>query len=171
MPGVKSEFVLRTDLLTVPASIAEPRLRIAGLAWLDMVLELFSQEVLSVVYLRWSRPFDGKEPFLELELDSSKNFRTKKLLALPDAPSTTVHRRKRFDDAVAKLMARTSPEDLWAAVANQRLARIGALEIVQAWGAKSRGSSLKDYYPRFDDSREFLFYLMDAFKTPMHPWL
>ncbi|WP_060064573.1 hypothetical protein [Burkholderia ubonensis] len=168
---VKSEFVLRNELLTVPESIAEPRLRAAGLAWLDMALELFSQEVLSGVSLSWRRPLDGSETLLVLVLDSSKNYQTKELMARPNAPPTVLRRRERFDEAVAKLMTRTSPEDLWAALANQSLAHIGAWDFTQAWSSKTSDTALRDLYPSFSDSREFLFYRLQALKTPSHPWL
>lgn len=171
MALVKREFELRKDLMSVPLSIAEPRLRTAGLAWLDMVLKLFSQEVLSEVRLDWYRPASGAAPRLVLTLDSSKNFRTRPLAVLPDAPPMRYQRRERFDEAVTKLMAETTPDDLWAALANQRLAQVGAWEITYAWAGKEGESGLKDAYPRFMTSNEFLFYLLPYLKVTSHPWL
>jgi hypothetical protein len=165
---VKSEFEMRGELLVVPASIDEPRLCAAGLAWLDMALELFSQEVFSELELRWYRPIAGTAPVLQLTLDSSKNFRTKKLQDSPDAPPAQFKRRERFDAAVAKMFTRTTPEDLWAALANQRLACLHSHDFLQAWESAGSGENC---YPRFTDSKQFLFYLMQYFKIPAHPWL
>ena len=64
---IKSEFTLRGELLTVPTSFDEPRLRAAAYAWLDMALELFAQEVFSALQMRWWRPLDGSAPVLLLD--------------------------------------------------------------------------------------------------------
>jgi len=166
---IKSEFVLH-GALTVPASFAEPRLRAAGYAWLDMALELFAQEVYSELELRWWRPLNGSNPVLILSLDSAKNFRTRKLQGYVDAPPEQLRRRERFDAAVATLMARTTPEDLWAALATQRLARITAADFIHAW-AQALGAEAAHSYPRFPDSMHFLFHLMQESGVTGHPWL
>lgn len=164
---IKSEFTLRGELLTVPASFDEPRLRAAAYAWLDMALELFAQEVYSALQMRWWRPLDGSAPVLLLELDSAKNFRTKKLQAYPDAPPEKYKRRERFDAAVAKLMSRTTAEDLWAALANQKLACIQSLDFVKAW-ERAVGEKEAHSYPRFADSGQFLSHLVGS--AYAHPW-
>lgn len=171
MPLVKNKFELRRDLLVVPPSIAEPRLRDAGLAWLDMARELFSQEVFSRLTLDWTRP-DDSAPMLVLALDSAKNWKTRPLMELPDAPPEIHERRQRFDAAVKKLMTRTTPEDLWAALANQRLANFGAWEFIEAWRVRVGDDEVANKtYPRFMDSQELLFHWLQHEGKATHPWL
>jgi hypothetical protein len=167
---VKVQIALQPARLVVPSSLAEPRLREAGLAWLDMALELFEQEVFSLVKLDWWRTMDGTENQLLLSLDSSKNFRTRQLQDMTGAPPEVFKRRERFDDAVKKLLSRAQPEDLWAALVNQSLFTVDCWYIQEAWGHKTVGTSLERTYPRFSDSREFLFHLMQVRKLPPHPW-
>lgn len=168
---VKSEFTLRNDLLVVPTDLREPRVREAGLAWLAMALDLASQEVFSDLTLRWRRNLAGTENTLVLEFDSSKNYTTKSLMAIPDAPPTIYRRRERFDAAVAKLMTQTTPENLWAALAGQRLAQICAWDLQEAWCKKTGERSTLKTYPRFTDERDFLNNLMEVFDEEIHPWL
>lgn len=170
MAVVESKFELNPNLLTVPVGFVEPRLRQAGLAWLDMALELFNSEMFSILELTWHRP-TNKVPVLTIKLDSSKNWRTKSLLEFPDAPPLIYKRRERLDAALAKLMARTTPEDLWAAVANQDLACISAYKFVQAWEANVGTEAAKVSYPRFNEAEEFLFHLAKARGISDHPWL
>lgn len=170
MPGVKSEFELNPSLLNVPAGFHEPRLRAAGMAWLEMAVALFNDEVYSRLELSWFRP-TGKAPKLIISLDSSKNFRTKAMQANPDAPREIYKRRERLDAALEKLMERTTPEDLWAALANQRLSSICAWEFLKAWSHSVGPDAAKESYPRFDSAEEFLFNLMAAMDTHTHPWL
>jgi hypothetical protein len=168
---VKTKLALNPALLVVPTSIAEPRLREAGLAWIDMALELFAQEVFSAVKLDWWRKIDGSENHLLVSLDSSKNFRTKGFGEQAGAPADVGQRRERLDSGVAKLIVRTTPQDLWAALVNHHLASVDAQYLGDAWRQKTRGTSLEDTYPAFTDSREFLFYLTQARGIPTHPWI
>lgn len=170
MAVVESKFELNPNLLTVPVGFNEPRLRQAGLAWLDMAVELFNGEMFSVLELSWHRP-TNKVPVLTIKLDSSKNFRTKPLLDMPDAPALIYKRRERLDAALKKLMARTTPEDLWAAVANQTLACISAYTFIRAWTASVGPEAAKTSYPRIGNAEEFLFHIMKAWDIPSHPWL
>lgn len=170
MPCVKSEFELNPNLLTVPVGFHEPRLRAAGMAWLDMALELFSEEVFSQLELTWFRPTETV-PKLVISLDSSKNVRTKQMLLSAGAPQEIYKRRERLDAALKKLMARTTPEDLWAALANQRLANIGAWEFLKAWELVVGPEAAKTSYPRITSSEEFLFHLKTHLNLHTHPWL
>ena len=170
MPAVKSEFELNPSLLTVPVGFHEPHLRQAGLAWLDMAVELFNQEVFSVLELSWRRP-TNKVPVLTISLDSSMNFRTKPLQDRPDAPPVCYKRRERLDAAVKKVLTRTTPEDLWAALANQSLATLSVYTFIRAWEASVGTEVSKDTYPRFSNSEEFLFHIAKVSDTPAHPWL
>lgn len=170
MAVVESKFELNPNLLTVPVGFAEPRLREAGLAWLDMAVELFRDEVFSILELTWHRP-TNKVPVLTIKLDSSKNFRTKPLLDLPDAPALIYKRRERLDAAVKKLMARTTPEDLWAALANQTLSCISAYTFIRAWEASVGTEAAKASYPRIGSAEELLFHITKAWDIPGHPWL
>lgn len=170
MPNVKSEFELNPHLLTVPVGFHEPRLRTAGMAWLEMAVALFNDEVFSQLELSWVRPTD-KVPKLVISLDSSKNFRTKAMLDCPGAPALIYRRRERLDAALKTLMERTTPEDLWAALANQRLANIGAWEFLQAWTQVVGPDVAKTAYPRLGSAEEFLFHLLSSMKKDTHPWL
>jgi hypothetical protein len=170
MPGVKTEFELNPDLLTVPVGFHEPRLRTAGLAWLDMAVALFNDEVFSHLELTWFRPTDTV-PKLVISLDSSKNFRTKAMLKCPDAPALIYNRRARLNIALEKLMSRTTPEDLWAALANQRLAHIGAWDFLQAWSDVVGPEAAKKSYPRLGSAEELLFRMMNSMEKDTHPWL
>ena len=167
---VKSEFELNPNLLVVPVSFDEPRLRQAGLAWLDMAVELFNFEVYSVLELNWRRP-TCKVPVLTITLDSSMNFRTKPLLERPDAPPVTYKRRERLDAAIKKLLTRTTPEDLWAALANQSLAYIGAYTFIRAWAAREGAEASKLTYPRLSGGEELLFHTVKTMDLTSHPWL
>lgn len=168
---VKSEFPLRRDLMQLPSSLSEPRIRDAGLAWLAMALDLANQEVFSDLNLRWRRDLMTGENLLVLEFDSSKNYQTKKLMALPDAPPQIYRRRERFDAALAKLFTQTTAEDLWAALAGHRLAQICAWDLTEAWCRKIGERSTLKSYPRFTDARDFLNNLMEVFDEEIHPWL
>ena len=170
MPCVKSEFELNPNLLTVPVGFHEPRLRTAGLAWLDMAVELFNEEVYSQLELSWFRPTETV-PKLIISLDSSKNFRTKAMLDSAGAPALIYKRRERLDAALKKLMARTTPEDLWAALANQRLANIGAWEFLKAWELVVGPEAAKTSYPRLTGAEEFLGHLTSHLQLNTHPWL
>lgn len=170
MPVVESKFDLNPNLLTVPVGFHEPRLRQAGMAWLAMAVELFNEEMFSILELSWHRPIN-KVPVLTIKLDSSKNFRTKPLLELPDAPALIYKRRERLDAALAKLMSRTTPEDLWAALANSTLACISAYTFIKAWSSSVGPELGKDTYPRISNAEEFLFHIVTAWEIPSHPWL
>jgi hypothetical protein len=169
---VKKILAMNASLLSVSLNMAEPRLCNAGLAWVDMALELFAQEIFSVVRLDWWRETDGTDNQLLLSLDSSKNFTTKNIATLPGAPADIGKRRERFDVAVEKLLSRTTAEDLWAALSNQILAKIDGYYLLSAWKLKTGSSTTRDTtYPAFTDSREFLFYMMKARELPPHPWV
>jgi hypothetical protein len=169
---VKKILAMNASLLSVSLNMAEPRLCNAGLAWVDMALELFAQEIFSVVRLDWWRETDGTDNQLLLSLDSSKNFTTKNIATLPGAPADIGKRRERFDVAVEKLLSRTTAEDLWAALSNQILAKIDGYYLLSAWKLKTGSSTTRDTtYPTFTDSREFLFYMMKARELPPHPWV
>ena len=170
MAVVESKFDLNPNLLTVPVGFVEPRLREAGLAWLAMAVELFNEEMFSILELTWHRP-TNKVPVLTIKLDSSKNWRTKSLLEHPDAPPLIYKRRERLDAAVKKLLERTTVEDLWAAVANQNLGTISAYKFVKAWEASVGTEIAKASYPRFNNAEEFLFHIVKTSDIPSHPWL
>lgn len=167
---LKTDVALQTDKLAIPTRCEEPRLKQAALAWLDLVLELFSQEVPSNVELRWYRNAIGDVTSLRILLDSSKNFRTKTLASLPGAPTPVGSRRDRFDAAIASLFTKTTPEDLWAALAGHPLAYIDVCHFRYAGQAK-QGEKL-NYYPQFTSSQEYLAYhLASALNIQTHPWM
>jgi hypothetical protein len=173
MGTLKTEIELNPHLLTVPVGFDEPRLRQAGLAWLDMAVELFNIEVFSVLEVTWHRPTQ-KVPVLTITLDPSKNHRTKPLQKRPDAPPESYkpgERRRQLDAAVKKLLTRTTPEDLWAALVNQGLGAISAFTFISAWSAKVGPEESKDSYPRFTNAEEFLFHIAKTWAIPAHPWL
>jgi hypothetical protein len=168
---VKKKLALNAALLSVPMDMAEARICNAGLAWVDMARELFAQEVFSLVKVEWWRKPDGSENHLWVSLDSSKNYTTRDMAALPAAPADIGKRRERFDVAIGKLLSQTTPEALWAALVNQMLATIDAYSLREAWKLKNGSTTLNTTYPAFTDSREFLFYLMKARDLPPHPWV
>ncbi len=168
---VNKKLALNASLLCLPLNMAEPRLCNAGLAWVDMALELFAQEIFSVVRVDWWRETDGTDNQLLLSLDSSKNFITKQMATLPGAPADIGKRRERLDVAIEKLLSRTTAEALWAALSNQILAKIDGYYLLSAWKLKTGSTSRDTTYPAFTDTREFLFYLMKARELPPHPWV
>lgn len=168
---VRTELPLSGDL-QVPRDLTAPHLRNAGLAWLDMAVALFAQEAFSKLTLSWHRDLQG-EPKLVISLDSSKNYFTKRIRALPGAPADRIDRRRALDEAVKKLLDRTTPEELWAALANSRLADITAWDMDRAW--RDPGGRT---YPGFADGHEFLVNWLVAMKSWMdapapihHPWM
>lgn len=168
---IKSELPLNTPLLTVADSISTTHLKTAGLAWLDMAVELFAEEVFSELSLKWWRGLESEKSLLILSLDSSKNYHTKELLRRPGAPKDIYRRRERFDAAVAKLLTRTTPEHLWAALANSRLANVGAWDFAAGWERRYTPSPREKDYPVFMDGQDFWRALADVFSVKAHPWL
>lgn len=170
MPTVKSTFKLDVTKLTVAPNLNEPHIRAAGLAWLQTALELFQEEVFSIFELEWNRTPRG-ECQLTISLDSSMNVHTRPMLALAGAPPIIYERRERFDEAMRRLMSRTTPEDLWLALANQRLAYIWVYDINTAWENCAGETARRTRYPTFSSPENFLFYLMSTRKDAYHPWL
>ncbi len=167
---VKSQLKLQGHLLCPPNDLAAPNIKAAGLAWLEMAVELFQEEVFSELALRWTRSFEGQEHTLIIELDSSKNYHTRKASALPGAPSpATSTRRVRLDRAVATLLSRTSPEALWAALVSHRLANLHCVYICLAWTQKTLPAA--ESYPQFSGSRDLLDGLTAYLREDTHPWL
>lgn len=173
--GVRTELPLSGDL-QAPRDLAAPHLRNAGLAWLDMAVALFAQEAFSKLTLSWHRDLQG-EPKLVIVLDSSKNHSTKRIRALPGAPTDRVDRRRALDEAVKKLLARTTPEELWAALANSRLADITAWDMDRAWWEMC-GRKAPFTYPCFAGGHEFLCNWLVAVESrgaapapSHHPWI
>lgn len=168
MSSVKYHVTLNPDKLVVPTSLASPELKEAGLAWLDMAVELFNTEVFSVLSLTWTRPL-AAAPVMTISFDSSLNAHTKGLVARNDAPPMGYNRRERLDAAMKKLLSKVSAETLWAALANQPLADIGAWEFIVAWDGSVGQDEARTTYPRFRSGAEMLFNLMKPRKQT-HPW-
>ncbi len=167
---VKSQLKLQGHLLNTPEDLAASNIKAAGLAWLDMAVELFQEEVFSELALRWTRSFDGRENTLIIELDSSKNYHTRKASGLPGAPSLAMAtRRVRLDRAVSTLLSRTTPEALWAALVSHRLASLHCVYICLAWHQKTRPAA--ETYPHFRDGIDLLDALTAYLHEDTHPWL
>lgn len=174
--AVKTELAL-TGELRVPSDLRNESLRAAGLAWLDMAVELFALEPFSRLELTWARDLQGESKMV-ITLDSSKNHTTKAIAGRTGAPKGDPGRRKILDAAVENLLTKTSSNDLWEALANQRLAAIGCWDMYLAWEASGKSGAASMYsgvaggrYPEFMDGLEFLHYLTKAYKIPGHPWL
>lgn len=168
---VKSELALDVTRLQVPSDITAPNLRQAGLAWLDMAAALFKLEPFSSLKLYWWRNIDGTGHKLVISLDSAKNYATKSVRTRLGAPTDVPKRREMLDAAVAELVTKTTPEDLWAALAQQKLQEIWCWDVVRAWDRVSPGND--KVFPNLIDGHTLLVHMLPDMRPArsIHPWL